>query len=397
MAQAETLVKVDIKSQLNSFLNKVFRAGDVDTPFIKCAGEHTSTKTLVEWGIEELTKPTVISAPRRSGEQFRAPSGEDSTRTPNASNIPEKGVNVHQINSRIASVEIPLKDVKQIGNTKEFRLQVTKHVIRLRQEMEIVALGHQYGHHGTDIRNQVTYRGAWVANTAYIVGDHVLYKADLYKNIVADESNTPPPMLATSWTKLDNKDYTASASTYLRTNVSRGEDSSDPDDHATYGFPSAAGDFTTGGNPLSFKKLADVQDSIFKNSNRSCPLVLGSMEAKKLFFLHLVDGKSVRVGTEYRDIDYDLKKFESMSADYIVTEQGSFLLCPNNFMPTATTTGYLFFFNPDYWKISYLKNRKLKHKMLSAVGDTVDMMILNDWAVIAGNQEANGAIFELAG
>lgn len=395
MAQAETLEKVDLKTDLNSFLNQVFLSGNVDTPFIKCAGEHTSTKTLVEWGIDKLKKTESVEPPMRGGHQYRPPHGGESEISPEPSNIPKKGVNVHQINSKVASVEIPLKGVKQIGNTNEFRSQVTKKVIELRQQMEITALSWQKGYFGSDTKNKETYEGEWQAGAnKYKIGDYVRIGRDYYINKTGNNGASPRND-AVNWDPVDVADRTASAPTYLRTNVVRAQDASAPTDSVKYGFPETVGDRGSAGNPLNFNDLAGLQESIFKNANRSCPLVLGSMEAKVQFFLHLVDGRSVRVGTEYRNIDYDLKAFESANADFIVTEKGSFLLVPNNFMSDVDLDMYLFFFNPDYWKISYLENRRLKEKILAPVGDTVDVMILNDWAVVCGNEAASGAIFEL--
>ena len=332
MAQmVNTIDFYDFDSTFPDIQDTVYNVTPEDTPLQSLMSKGKSTNILKQWDVYHNRNAATNAA--IDGDEF----GADS-RT-----VPDRRANYHQISRIDLSVTGRAEVADRPGGKRAMAEQIMNASLDLRRDMETSLCTRQVGALGAG----------------------------------------------------DSAGTTAGFPAWVTSNLSRGTSGTAPG-LSTAGIPNSLG--TVGAaRPLSKSQIDSVLLSCYQNSGPQPSIIMFNPVMKQKFDLFaLTPGKTSGTIPEARqDFGGMVKGMQVLlgNMDVYKGSFGMYTLVPNRYMPSGNSASEVFIINPEYLEVSFY--RPFQRASQGRRGDSMENIILADYALCVKNERTQGVIADL--
>ncbi len=313
---ANTVQTYDRKGLREELADRIYDISPTKTPFMSNAGRVGAESTFPEWQVDELEAVDPANAHVEGNDFTSFDSIGATVRLGNRTQISAKTIIVSRTTER----------VRKAGRKSEMGYQTVRRTKALKRDIETIALANQASSAG----NGTTAR------------------------------------------------YTGSFPAFLKTNVSKAGDGTNPsyttEPNATY----------SDGTPRNFaeSQVKTVMQLCYDNGGEPTTVMVGS--ANKINFSSFAGIAEIR-----KAVDGDGAATIIGAADIYVSDFGRLAIVPNRFMRAKEAI----FVDFDYVKLAFLDDFDIED--LAKTGDAKKKLIICEWTVKCLNEKAHGIIRDL--
>lgn len=307
------------KSVREDLSNIIYNISPEDTVFMSNVGRDTASQTFTEWQTDALAAASASNA-QIEGDDAAADSLAATNRVGNYT----------QISRKVVATSGTLEAANTAGFRSAMAYQMAKAASELKRDME----------------------SALLANNAAVAGNSTTARE------------------------------TAGLPAWLRSNVSKASDGSNPTMSSTNdGYPNAA---RTDGTQRAFTEtmLQDVIQSVWTNGGTPKLLMVGPYNKR------VASGFS-GIGATRFNVNGAKPSTIIGAADIYVSDFGNVSIVPSRFQRERDA----FVVDPEYAAVSYLRNFKTEE--LAKTGDSMKKMIVVEYALKVRTEAAHGIIADL--